>query len=112
MTNKKQNELNFAFGEGFKLARVVTRGAGLSMEQKFQCFTSTGADKEFVNECLVRVAVKKNFAGRARVEGVELLSCDFKYKAFVSKDKVIKIDILAEDLSGLKAHKNKHEVVA
>lgn len=103
MTNKKQNELNFAFGEGFKLARVVTRGAGLSMEQKFKCFTSTGADKEFVNECLVRRALKKSFAGNKGVWGFELLSTDFKHKAFVPKDKVLKIDILARDLKGLQA---------
>lgn len=106
MTTKKQNELNFAFSEGFKLVRVRTRGAGLSMQQKFECLKSNGADKVFENECLARVAVKKNFAGRARVVGFELLSVDFKHKSFVPKDKVLKIDILAENLKGLQAVQN------
>lgn len=95
MKTKKECALNFAFGEGFKLAKITTRGAGLSMSQQFEALKSGGFDKKFVNECLVRTAFKKG------VEGFELLSTDFKHKAFVSKDKVSELVILASDLKGL-----------
>lgn len=95
---KGQNELNFALGEGFKLARVVTRGAGLSMAQQFEALSSKGAQKAFTNECFVCGTFKKG------VWGVELLSRDFKHKVFVPKDKVQTIDILAQDLRGFAEH--------
>lgn len=98
---KGQNELNFALGEGFKLARVITRGAGLSMAQQFEALSSKGAQKAFTNECFVCGALKKG------VWGVELLSRDFKHRVFVPKDKIKTIDILAQDLRGLQNTDNR-----
>lgn len=97
MTKIQRQASNIALvlNEGFAYAKVQTKGVGLGVKQGFEALKSTGKDAIFSNECFFRGIVKNG------VVGVELLSKDFKQKAFVPKDKIVSLKFLAMNLREL-----------
>lgn len=84
----------------YKLARIFTRGVGLGLKQSFEALKSTGAEMVFENKCFISEDEK----------GINLLSKDFKHKAFVPKDKVVSMEILAGDLAKMSVKSPQNEV--
>lgn len=79
--------------QGYFVARVFTRGAGLTMAQRFEALKKSGQNKLFDNVCFVRVENGK----------FTLLSLDYKERVSLGTDKVISVEILARDLKELQA---------
>lgn len=72
----------------YKLANIVTRGVGLDLKQRFEALKKDGADKVFKNKCFISKTEK----------GVWLLSKDFKFEIFAPKERVLSVEILAQNL--------------
>ena len=93
MKNQNDKNADLAFNCGWALASVQTQGVGLGLKQSFEALQSSGANKVFENVCFYRGSVKDG------ILGVELLRKNFKTKAFVPKDRLISLEVLAVNLA-------------